>query len=218
MTCQAYLKKFQNSVEVIEHCGGDLSIDTGLIDATFATANPAVSRDAAAPQTLKAAQKYATEQYLAFAFLLGSGRKQYGKKKHRVTYDRAASKAFVVHKSDGSERRFEQAKSGLFYMDAEQNSGTVLVNTVEENKYKYTEHDYQRVLAARRLQNTTIGHKLTRAFLHIVKDNLLKNCPVTTEDIMAAEDILGTNVQSLRGNRYATAENTLRSNDRTCRA
>jgi hypothetical protein len=54
-------------------------------------------------------------------------------KKHRVTYDSAASKAFVVHKSDGSECRFEQAKSGLFYMDTEQTSGTVLVNTVEEN-------------------------------------------------------------------------------------
>jgi hypothetical protein len=69
-------------------------------------------------------------------------------KKHRVTYDSAASKAFVVHKSDGSERRFEQAKSGLFYIDAEQNSGTVLVSTVEENKSRYTDHDYQRTLVA----------------------------------------------------------------------
>ena len=118
-------------------------------------------------------------------------------KKHHVTYDSAASKAFVVHKSDGSERRFEQAKSGLFYMDAEQTSGIVLVKTVEENKYKYIERDYQRALVARRLQNT-IGHKSTRDFLHIVKENLLKNCPITTTDIMAAEDILGTNVDSLR--------------------
>jgi hypothetical protein len=91
-------------------------------------------------------------------------------------------------------------------MDAGQNSGTVLGNTVEENKSKYTERDYQRVLAARQLQNT-IGHKSTRDFLHIVKENLLKNCPITTEDIMAAEDVLGTNVQSLRGN--GSAENTL---------
>ena len=119
-------------------------------------------------------------------------------KKHRVAYDSTASKAFVVHKSDGSEHRFEQAKSGLFYMNAEQNSGTVLVNTVEENKSRYTERDYQRALAARRLQNT-IGHKLMRDFLHIVKENLLKNCPITTTDIMTAEDILGPNVQSLRG-------------------
>jgi hypothetical protein len=110
----------------------------------------------------------------------------------------AASKAFVVHKSDGSECRLEQAKSGLFYMDTEQTSGTVLVNTVEENTSKYTECDCQRALVARRLQNT-IGHKSTRDFLQIMKENLLKNCPVTTEDIMVAEDILGTNAQSLRG-------------------
>jgi hypothetical protein len=45
MTCQAYLEKFQNSVKVIEHCGGDLVIDVGLIDAAFATANPALTRD-----------------------------------------------------------------------------------------------------------------------------------------------------------------------------
>jgi hypothetical protein len=32
-----------------------------------------------------------------------------------------------------------------------------------------------------------------------VKENLLKNCPLTTDDIMTAEDILGTNVQSLQG-------------------
>jgi hypothetical protein len=424
MTCQAYLEKFQNSVEVIEHCDGDLGIDNGLIDATFATANPAVRRDTAAPETVEAAKKYAREQYSACAFLLGSDHKRYGKllenlendytqkndrwpksstdaysllinwkqdpcnllqvvgassdgassdgvtftnvgekvtdkkvttpatetgsekekvwvqplpihtvkcyecnkmghysnefpnktavqllmagaesntfddnehyaassfqfvhvssegmtfhqeeqilpmswillenqstvdvfcnrslltnvhetnkimnircnagvtrtnvvgelngygtvwynpkgiakilslsqveKKHRVTYDSAASKAFVLHKSDGSERQFEQANSGLFYMDTEQTSNTVLVNTVEENKSKYTERDYQRALVARRLQNT-IRHKSTADLLHIVKENLLKNCPVTTDDIMVAEDILGTNMQSLQG-------------------
>ena len=79
MTCQAYLDKFQNSVEVIEHCGGDLGIDNGLIDATLATANPAVRRDTSAPETVEAAKKYAREQYLACAFLLGSDRKRYGK-------------------------------------------------------------------------------------------------------------------------------------------
>ena len=72
MTCQAYLEKFQNSIEIIEHCGGDLGIDTGFIDAAFATTNPAVTRDTAAPETLKAVQKYAREQYLTCAFLLGS--------------------------------------------------------------------------------------------------------------------------------------------------
>ena len=63
------------SKQVIEHCGRDLGIDTGLIGAAFTTANPAVTRDTVAPQTLKAAQKYARKQYLACVFLLRSDRK-----------------------------------------------------------------------------------------------------------------------------------------------
>jgi hypothetical protein len=59
-------------------------------------------------------------------------------KKHRVTYDSAALKTFVVHKNDGSERRFEQAKNGHFYLNTEQSSGTVLVNTVDGNMSRYT--------------------------------------------------------------------------------
>ena len=35
--------------------------------------------------------------------------------------------------------------------------------------------------------------------MNIVKQNLLKNCPITTEDIMAAEDIFGPNLGSLKG-------------------
>ena len=59
--------------------------------------------------------------------------------KHCVTYNSAASKAsFVVHKNDGSERRFEQAKNGHFYLNTEQSSGTVLVNTVDGNMSRYT--------------------------------------------------------------------------------
>ena len=71
MTCQ-------NSVEIIEHyvAEADPGIDTGLIDATFAIANPAVTRATATPAILKAAEKYAKEQYfLACTFLLGSDRR-----------------------------------------------------------------------------------------------------------------------------------------------
>jgi NADPH-dependent 7-cyano-7-deazaguanine reductase QueF len=81
----------------------------------------------------------------------------------------------------------------------EQSSGTVLVNTVDENKSRYTNRDYQRALIARKIQNT-VRRPLTRNFMNIVKQNLLKNCPITsTEDIMAAEDIFGPNLGSLKG-------------------
>jgi hypothetical protein len=119
-------------------------------------------------------------------------------KKHRVTYDSSAEKAFIVHKEDGSERRFKQAKSGLFYLDTTKEVGTVLVNTVDDNKSRYTNRDYQRALLARKLQNT-IGRPSTKSYVNIVKQNLLKNCPITVKDIAAAEDIFGPNLGSLKG-------------------
>ena len=79
MTCQAYLEKFKNNVEAIEHCGGDLGNDSGLIDAMFATASAPVTRATATPTVLRAAEKYAKEQYLACTFILGTDRKRYGR-------------------------------------------------------------------------------------------------------------------------------------------
>ncbi len=44
-----------------------------------------------------------------------------------------------------------------------------------------------------------IGRPSTRDFIKIVQMNLLPNCPITTKDIMAAEDIFGPNLGSLKG-------------------
>jgi hypothetical protein len=77
--------------------------------------------------------------------------------KYRITYDSADSKQFIVHKENGSVRKFTQSASGLFYLDArkakKEKDGTVLVNTVEDNKTKYTNAVYKQAVLARRLQN-----------------------------------------------------------------
>jgi hypothetical protein len=133
-------------------------------------------------------------------------------KKYRVTYDSTVSKQFIVHKKDGGVRRFKQSKNGLFYLDAMEaqdetdntetkvdcEGGTVLFNTVDENKIKYTNAAYKQATLARKLQNI-IGRPSARAFLNIVENNLLKDCPVLRADVLAAEDIFGPNVGSLRG-------------------
>jgi hypothetical protein len=82
-------------------------------------------------------------------------------------------------------------------MDSRQ-SGTVLVNTVADNKSKYTKEDYLNAVKARELQ-IKIGHPSTKDFIDIVTNNLLKNCPITKADIMAAEHIFGPDVGSLKG-------------------
>lgn len=127
-------------------------------------------------------------------------------KKYRITYDSSNSKQFIVHKGNGVERKFKQSENGLFYLDAREANedvmvdmpGTVLVNTVEDNKTKYTNAEYKQAELARKLQNI-IGRPSARDHLNIVKGNLLKNCPFVREDVMAAEDLFGPNLGSLKG-------------------
>ena len=69
------------------------------------------------------------------------------KEKFHVTYDSTKGNEFIVHKKDGSVRRFKQSPCGLYYLDMrevdEKNPvGTVLINTVDKIKSRYTNHDY----------------------------------------------------------------------------
>jgi hypothetical protein len=98
-------------------------------------------------------------------------------KKHRITCDSENGKQFIVHK--------ENKESD------EEQDGTVLVNkveTVEGNKKNCTKAACKQATLARKLQNI-IGRPLARSFLNIAEKSLLKDCPVTREDVLAAEDI-----------------------------
>jgi hypothetical protein len=108
-------------------------------------------------------------------------------KYHQVTYDSRAEKAFVVHKADGNERCFKQSEKGLFYLGTNEKLGTVLINTVAGNKGSYTKRTYKQAMLARKVQNM-IGRPSLSSFLKIVENNLLKNCPISREDVLAAED------------------------------
>jgi len=67
------------------------------------------------------------------------------KKKHRVTFDSCEGNQFVVHRSDGTARTFNESKRGLCYLDVvksvQEEMDAVFINTVAENKSKYTETD-----------------------------------------------------------------------------
>lgn len=78
-TVTVYLERFQNSVEVIEHCGGTIGIDPGLVDITMTAATPVMTRATATPTQLLAAENYTKEEYLACSFLMGADRHRYGK-------------------------------------------------------------------------------------------------------------------------------------------
>jgi hypothetical protein len=93
---------------------------------------------------------------------------------------------------------FKQSPGGLFYYDTNADSiGTTLINTVENNSSKYSQRDYNRAVLARKIQKI-IGRPSTRDFIRVVDNNLFKNCPITSRDIIAAENIFGPDLGSLK--------------------
>ena len=70
-----------------------------------------------------------------------------------------------------------------------------LVKLISEFFYLFI---YSQALLARKLQ-AMIGYPSMRNFLQIIDHQLLLNCPITRADILAAKDILGLNVHSLKG-------------------
>ena len=124
---------------------------------------------------------------------------------YRVTFDTEEGNAFHLTKHDGTVRVFKQSPKGLYYIDTKEQDhedtghyDVNLINTVEDNRIKYSERDYSKAVLARKVQKI-IGRPSTMTFLGIVDKNLFQNCPVKREDIIAAERIFGPEVGSLMG-------------------
>ena len=56
-------------------------------------------------------------------------------------------------------------------------SQRMFLNKVEENKERYTNRYYDRVIVMRKIQNK-LGQPSMRTYLKVVKNNLLPNCPI----------------------------------------
>ena len=119
-------------------------------------------------------------------------------KKHKVTYDNTQGNGFVVHKADWNNHVFMPSNKGLFYSEVKNNVAHVLINTVDKNKNKYRVKQYSNAYKARSIQDI-IGHPSTADYIKYVEKGLIPNCPITKEDIIHAEDILGPNLGSLKG-------------------
>ena len=118
-------------------------------------------------------------------------------KQFHVTYNSSQQNEFVVHKPNGTTKRFIQSDRGLFYLDTS-SKGITLITMVDDNKSKYTNTDYSLTPLAQRIQRM-IGRPSTRDFLHFVDNNLIPNCPITRQDILVAKHIFGPDLCSLKG-------------------
>ena len=116
----------------------------------------------------------------------------------RVEYDSSEDGAsFNVTKPDGTKLHFQPSLGGLHFYDS-QEYGTTLINTVADNKTKYTARQCKQAAAARRLQNV-IGPPSARDYMKIMQGESIKNCPLSRTDVMIAEDIFGSNLGALKG-------------------
>ena len=87
---------------------------------------------------------------------------------------------------------------------------TILLNTVAENKAKYTVSDFQRAEKARTIQRR-IGRPSTHRYMELANQGRIKNCEVTRQDIINAEDIFGPDRGSLKGKTVRKALDQVRS-------
>ena len=110
--------------------------------------------------------------------------------KYRVSYDSTGKNKFLVCMPKEEVRSLTQCERGLFYSDMDVGE-TVLLNTVDYNISKYSEHDYTRALMERKLQYK-IALPSHRHLVKIVEDKVqMLNCPLNRDDFRGAKDTWG---------------------------
>lgn len=131
----------------------------------------------------------------------------------RITYDSSVEKAFNVHTDDGIVK-FERNKDGLYVYrpsndyrqsvaddkdSTKPNKGKgLMIQTIEENKQGYTQRQFEDAKKARKLYHI-LGCPSVENYKHILRQNLIRNCPVTIEDVNIAEKIFGPDIGTLKG-------------------
>jgi hypothetical protein len=70
---------------------------------------------------------------------------------------------------------------------------TMMIQSVNENKKEYTQRRFDDAKQARKLYHI-IGCPTVENFKFILRQNIIKNCPVTIEDVTIAEKIFGPDI------------------------
>ena len=131
------------------------------------------------------------------------------KDKYRITYDSKVDDAFHVHTKDGvvkfgatDEGLYAYKPSKRFLEEVAETKNKVLkhtfVTTVKDNIEGFTKDEVNGAKRARKLYHA-IGCPTIQNLKHIIRMNLIRNCPVTTEDVNNAEKIWGADIGALKG-------------------
>jgi hypothetical protein len=136
--------------------------------------------------------------------------------KHRVEYDSSKEDAFKIHTPDGI-IKFSRTPEGLYaYKPSAKYKKAVAmtknpvtytqvetleqhhVTTVKENMTGFTKREVDGAKLARKVYRA-LGCPSLESFKHALRTNLIKNCPVTTQDAINAEHIFGPDVGAIKG-------------------
>ena len=127
------------------------------------------------------------------------------KKRRKNEYNSENGDTFIVKGKNGSWLEFKASYFGLYYYDLNKAPNFSLLQTVAENKFPYSNRQFQWAKLAREVYHS-IGNPSMADFKRIVRTNGLKNFPVTMKDISIAEKIFGEDVSTLKGKQQAKAK------------
>ncbi|MGC9237634.1 MAG: hypothetical protein ACP5GF_12175 [Thiomonas sp.] len=141
--------------------------------------------------------------------------------KYRVTFDSDVENAFVVHVDDRVVK-FACTPEGLYaYKPSDRYLAEVaeskcmnppdstdavtayrgrsfLISSVEENRKGYTQRQFDDAKRARRFYHI-MGCPTIENLKHLLRANIIQNCPVTPADVDLAEKIFGPDIGTLKG-------------------
>jgi hypothetical protein len=118
--------------------------------------------------------------------------------------------AMSVHRKDGSIMKFREYTSGLYYYDLADTSTAapnptnnkhddyLFLLTVAGNKASFTRREIEGADKARALYRK-IGPPSEKDFNDILDNQLIRNCPVTSDDAKRAVQIYGPAINVLKG-------------------
>ena len=129
----------------------------------------------------------------------------------RVTLDSETENAFFVHISDEHVMKFTLFAPGLYAFDASKvdviklRQAFSFLNTVSSNKQNFKQREIKKADDAIVL-NRNVNHPAEDKFVRVVKDNLIRNCPLTVGDVRRSHKIYGPPLPPIKGRtRYQAA-------------
>ena len=124
--------------------------------------------------------------------------------RYKVTMDSDKENAFLVHTNNGV-IRFKANGRGLYtyepskkyrseVQESSKSEGTSNVQTVRGNQEGFTQREYDRAVQARKLMHI-VGAPTTESLNSMLRQNIISNCLITTQDVKNAEKIFGKDFQ-----------------------